>query len=165
MTELERATAQIDFAHGYASRLIDAVGPDEWFRVPPAGVTHVAWQAGHLVYAEYRLGLVRIRGRQPGDSELIPDDFLQLYGPNPPDPDPSRNAPAAVIRAAFDRVHARVLTELRGLDPATLSQPLETPHPVAKTKLDSLYWCAAHAMVHAGQIGLLRRQLGHEPLW
>ena len=29
----------------------------------------------------------------------------------------------------------------------------------------SLLWCAHHEMVHAGQIGLLRRYLGFAPVW
>lgn len=40
-----------------------------------------------------------------------------------------------------------------------------TPLPLAKTKMESLLWCAHHEMLHAGQIGLLRRQLGYAPLW
>jgi hypothetical protein len=39
------------------------------------------------------------------------------------------------------------------------------PHPLVKTKLWALLWCAQHESVHAGQIGLLRRQLGYSPLW
>ena len=36
---------------------------------------------------------------------------------------------------------------------------------MAQTKLDSLFWCAHHEMLHAGQIGLVRRLLGQAPLW
>jgi hypothetical protein len=39
------------------------------------------------------------------------------------------------------------------------------PHPFAKTKLLALLWCANHEMLHAGQIGLLRRLLGCPPMW
>jgi uncharacterized damage-inducible protein DinB len=36
---------------------------------------------------------------------------------------------------------------------------------LAQTKRASLLWCAQHELVHAGQIGLLRRLLGYPPLW
>ncbi len=36
---------------------------------------------------------------------------------------------------------------------------------VATTKLRALLWCAHHEMLHAGQIGLLRRHLGYSPMW
>jgi hypothetical protein len=166
MTDLDRAAEQIAFARGYSLRLIDSVKRADWFRVPPAGVTHVAWQVGHLAYAEYRLALLRIRGQLPGDKELISDEFGRQFGADStPERDPARYPSVDAIRATLDRVHARVLTEVPGYDPATLGQPMDQPHPIAKTKLASLFWCSAHELVHAGQIGLLRRQLGGEPLW
>jgi uncharacterized damage-inducible protein DinB len=54
-----------------------------------------------------------------------------------------------------------VLQEVRGLDEAELDQPVPHPHPLANTKFKALLWCANHEMLHAGQIGLLRRQLGN----
>ncbi len=166
MTDLERAAERIASARAYTLRLLDSLDPAEWFRVPAAGVSHVGWQVGHLAYAEYRMALLRTRGRQPGDGELLPDDFQQLFGiQSSPEPDPSRYPTPASIRATLDRIHARVLVEVPGLDPAALDGPLDPPHTIAKTKTECLYWCAAHEMLHAGQIGLLRRQLGHKPLW
>lgn len=166
MTDLERAARQIEFAHDYTLRLLEDIDPADWFRIPAAGVSHVAWQMGHLTFAAYRLGLVRIRGQAPMDKALISDEFLKVFAPTTsPVADPSAYPTPEAIRAAFDRVHTRVQLELPGHDTARLAEPLDPPHPRAKTKLDSLFWCAAHEMMHAGQIGLLRRQLGHKPLW
>ena len=64
----------------------------------------------------------------------------------------------------FDRVHEQVLREVRSLEESELDQPVPHPRPVAKTKMQALLWCARHEMLHAGQIGLLRRQLGYPPL-
>jgi hypothetical protein len=47
---------------------------------------------------------------------------------------------------------------------AMLRVIIARPHPLVRTKLWALLWCAQHEAVHAGQIGLLRRQLGHAPL-
>jgi uncharacterized damage-inducible protein DinB len=71
----------------------------------------------------------------------------------------------AVIRAVFDRVHEQVLRDLPSHPEADLDTPLSPPHSIAKTKHEALLWCAQHEMVHAGQIGLLRRLLGKPPLW
>jgi uncharacterized damage-inducible protein DinB len=81
-----------------------------------------------------------------------------------PDPDPAKYPSPADLRAVFDRVHEQVLREVRGLDEGELDQPVPHPHPFATTKLQALLWCARHEMLHAGQIGLLRRQLGYPPL-
>jgi hypothetical protein len=166
MTDLERAGEQIAFARGYSLRLIDSIDPADWFRIPSAGVSHIGWQIGHLAFAEYRLVLARVRGPKPGDDQLISEEFTRLFGArSTPDADASRYPGPAAIRATLDRVHAQVLTELPRFDAAALAAPMESPHAIAKTKMESLFWCAAHELVHAGQIGLLRRQLGKEPLW
>jgi hypothetical protein len=54
---------------------------------------------------------------------------------------------------------------LPGLAEAELDQTVPHPHPFATTKLLALLWCAHHEMLHAGQIGLLRRLLGYPPIW
>ena len=71
---------------------------------------------------------------------------------------------AAEIRALFDRVHRQAIDELSRLSDAVLDEPVENPHPMFSTKLGALLFCAPHEMLHAGQIGLLRRLMGNEPL-
>src|SRR5262249_23603337 len=106
MTRLELAIEQIVKARQYTLRLLDAVEPAEWVRPPPPGVTHIAWQAGHLAIAEYYLTMERVRGVQPGDDQVIPPTFSRLFGRlTTPDPDPAKYPSPAEIRAVLDRVH------------------------------------------------------------
>lgn len=166
MSRLQLAVEQIVFARNYTIRLVNQTPTTEWFRLPPGGISHVAWQVGHLAMAQYRLALERIRGSQPQDAELISENFLRLFArESVPETDPAKYPNQADIRAVFDRVHEQVLGELRGLNESELDQPILKPHSLAKTKLESLLWCAHHEMLHAGQIGLLRRQLGYSPIW
>jgi len=76
----------------------------------------------------------------------------------------------AIEQIVFARKHTiRLLDEAKSHDwfrqPAggqpRLDKPPLKPLSLAKTKLWSLLWCAQHEMVHAGQIGLLRRLLGY----
>jgi hypothetical protein len=165
MFPLQLAIEQIVFARNYTIGLLDKTPATEWFRQSPGGVSHVAWQVGHLTYAEYRLALWRIRGPQPQDAELISEQHCNLFGyESVPDPDPKKHPSQAELRALFDRVHEQVLRELRGMNEAEMDQPVVHTHPRAKTKFQALLWCAHHEMLHAGQIGLLRRQLGFAPL-
>jgi DinB superfamily len=155
----------IAFARRYTLRLLEDLGPDDWFRMPQ-GVTHIAWQVGHLAFAEYRLVLERVRGIRPDDAELLPAEFLRHFGRDSvPAPDPAHQPRPEEIRAVFDRVHERVLAELKDFPEAELGDAMAQPHRLAKTKLESLFWCAHHEMMHAGQIGLLRRLFGHAPQW
>ncbi len=164
---LELAMGQLNSVRNYTLRLLANTDPDEWFRQPHEGVTHIAWQVGHLAMAEYRLALERIRGRRPEDQALISDDFLGHFRRTSiPDPAATSYPNPEVIRTTFEVVHQQTLQELRELSDAELDQtPIAPPHPQFTTKLGSLFWCAQHEMLHAGQIGLLRRLLGHPPLW
>ncbi len=166
MNRLQHAIDQIVFARNYTIWLLDQTPPADWFRQPPGGVSHVGWQVGHLAFAQYRLALWRIRGTRRQDDELVSQEFVRLFGAqSAPDSDPAKYPTPVVIRDVFDRVHEQVLRELPSLNELELDEPVPHPHRYAKTKLLAMLWCAQHEMVHAGQIGLLRRQLGHSPLW
>jgi uncharacterized damage-inducible protein DinB len=166
MTRLQLAIDQIKFARTYTLRMLDQTKEQDWFRQPAGGITHIAWQVGHLAMAEYRLALVRIRGERPEDPDLIAPEFLRQFGADSkPDADPARNPTPSEIQAVLNRVHDQTLKELPELDDAELDKPILKAHPRVKTKLESLFWCAQHEGVHTGQIGLLRRLLGYPPLW
>jgi len=163
MSRISELVGRIDQVREYTVSLVDAVPESQWFRQPAEGVTHVAWQVGHLAMAQYRLALDRVRGVQPGDEELIGERVLNLYGKDSvPDPDPSANATPSELRAAFDAVHSRVVDEIGAMDDSILSEPSSPPHPVLGTKGGALEWSAQHEMLHAGQIGLLRRLFGED---
>ena len=55
MSLMQTALDRIAFSRRYTLGLLDGVPEAEWFRMPAEGVTHVAWQVGHLAMAEYRL--------------------------------------------------------------------------------------------------------------
>ena len=164
MNRLQLTIEQIVFARKYTIGLLDQTPMVEWFRQPPGGVSHVAWQVGHIAFSEYRLALWRIRGERPDDDALFPPEFKRLFGADSV-PQGGSAFPPAELRAVLDRVHEQVLRELPGLDEAELDLAVPHPHPFAKTKFLALLWCAQHEMLHAGQIGLLRRLLGYPPLW
>jgi uncharacterized damage-inducible protein DinB len=166
MPRLQLAIKQIQFARTYTLRMLEQTKEQDWFRQPAGGVTHIAWQVGHLAMGQYRLTMVRIRGERPEDTDLIAPEFLRQFGADSlPDADPAKNPTPSEIRTVLNRVHEQTLKELPKLDDAELDQPILVPHPRVKTKLESLLWCAQHEGVHAGQIGLLRRLLGYSPLW
>src|SRR5207244_2604593 len=107
----------------YTLGLLEHTPMIDWFRQPPGGVTHIAWQIGHLTYAQYRLTLERIRGPQPQDAGMVPDSYASLFGlDSKPEADPGRYPTFDYLRATFDRVHEHVLVELEQLNHATLDE-------------------------------------------
>ena len=161
----EIARKQIEFARNYTLSLIDDIDDSLWFRQPNEGVTHLAWQVAHLATSEYLLTLFRLRGKRPEDELLISKAFLRQYGKrSAPDPDLGNNPSPADIRDVFHRVHDQVLEELPLYSDSDLRSTVIEPYAVFNTKLGSLFFCAHHEMLHAGQIGLLRRLLGKRPV-
>src|SRR6202795_3762718 len=113
MSRLQLAIEQIGFARNYTIGLLDQTPADEWFRQPPGGVSHVAWQVGHLAFAEYRLALGRIRGQEPSDEGLFSQKFVRLFGANSvPYVYPAKYLAPAEIRTVLDKVHEQALREL-----------------------------------------------------
>ena len=159
------ARRQIEFARNYTRELLQGLDDADWFRQPSEGVTHIAWQVAHLAMAEYGLCLFRIRGRRPEDLRLMPGKFRKQFSRgSQPDPQPANNPTPAEIREVLERIHEQVLRELAGYPEELLNEPSEDPRAVFDTKLGALFFCPHHEMLHAGQIGLLRRLLGQAPV-
>jgi uncharacterized damage-inducible protein DinB len=166
MSRLTLALDQVVLVRDYTNSRLKQLPESDWYRMPASGVTHIAWQVGHMAMAQYRLALERLRGRTPEDAELISDDFLRRFGrESVPEVNLATALPPAEIRAVFDAVYPKVLGELAVFPEHDLDSPVLKPHPLVKTKIWSLLYCAQHEMLHAGQIGLLRRELGHAPIW
>ena len=95
----------------------------------------------------------------------MPRKFFKRFKTAPrPSSDPAENPPIADIQATFHRVHEAAMHELSGYTDEDLQEPLPEPTAVVATKLGSVFFCASHEMLHAGQLGLLRRLLGKAPL-
>lgn len=162
---LSLAIQQIEFSRNYTLTLLNGVNEEDWFRQPTEDVTHLAWQVGHLAMAEYMLTMVRMRGKRPEDEELISKKFVRLFlkGSTPEADATKYPAPEEILRV-FHAVHQQALAELPNTPAEELNVQVPEPHAVFDTKLGSLFFCASHEMLHAGQIGLLRRLLGKAPV-
>ncbi len=162
---LELAIKQIEFARSYTLSLLEDIPPAEWFTMPPGCVTHVAWQVGHLAMAEYGLCLFRQRGRSEVDLSLMTSSFRKAFSRGTtPEPDPAKNPSPSELQSILDKVHAQVLLELPGLSPEQLAEPVDMPYAAYPTRLGCLLFASHHEMLHAGQLGLLRRLLGKVPV-
>jgi hypothetical protein len=165
-----RIAAFIDnlvFARGYTVELLAHIPEADWFVMPPGCPSHVAWQVGHLAFAEARLIVERVGGRTEIGGGVLPAEYIQLFGRNSvPEPDPAKHPAPAELRRTFDRVHEATLQTLRD----TADRDLETlvqgsPHRFCRTKADFARWVSHHEFQHSGQIGLIRRMLGKDPVW
>lgn len=167
MSDLNHSIRDIGMARMYTENMLSHIDQADWFRQPAEGVTHVAWQVGHLAVAQYSLALRRVRGERAEDAELISPEFRKLFGKGSiPVPDPAVYPTPEELRAVFDRVHRQVLNESGDWSEESLDEATGEPaHPMFKTKGEAIRWSVQHEFIHAGQIGLLRRLCGAMPLW
>lgn len=164
MSRLSEALEQIDFTRRYLVERVNTVPFADWFTVPPGGVSHVAWQVGHIARSQYRLCIVRLRPRATEDEALISDAFLESFARDPLS-EAETGFTAEEIRAVFDRVHARVMEELPSYPDADLDLTPLLPHPLFATRLAGLRYAPLHEMIHVGQLAMIRRMLGQKPIW
>ncbi len=161
----DAVAGQIQFARNYTRGLLDAVPDELWGVIPPGASTHFAWQIGHLTVAQYGLMLFRQRGRAEGDLDLLPSWLRKKYGKGTTPAADLQEVPAkSELLALMDRVHEESLATLPTLTAEVLSEPIDMPYAVYPIKLGALLFCPLHESIHAGQIGLLRRLHGLEPV-
>jgi len=164
-TQLQSTVARLEMAHRRVKEFTDDLTPDQWFWHPAEFTTHVAWQVGHIAVSEYNLCLRRIRGRTAQDETLLPAAFIEHFKlGSQPAADPADYPSIAEIKRVLDAVHGQSLKELATHSDEQLDVPVEQPHPVFKTKLGAVDYAPSHAMVHIGQIALLRRLMGKPAL-
>ena len=164
MSRIRDALDQIDFTRRYTLERFESVPLGDWFTITPGGVSHVAWQVGHLASAQYRLCLDRLRPPTAADEDLIPDRFIQVFGREAL-PAEVTGYTAEDIRTIAARVHAQVMAELPSYPDADLDLPPLKPHRLFSTRIACLRYAPLHEMIHCGQIAMIRRLLGLPPIW
>ncbi len=166
MTRKDFILEQLQITRAYTLDTLKEIPASWWFTIPTAGVSHLAWQVGHLAMAEYRLLLDRMRPSTPADEALISTPFLTLFGRGSiPTPDPTLYPSPDTLLTTLAHVHTASLAQLESMSDSDFDAPILKPHPIAKTKYDAGTWCTRHEMLHVGQIALLKRQLGAPPRW
>lgn len=164
-TMLQSAIEQIRFARTYTLSLLDETPQDRWFEIPDGLPTNVAWQVGHLTVSQYGLLMFRIRGRQPEDLELIPGKFRKAYSrQSVPNADPGAQPSAKELLERMSRVYDLALAELEQVSPDVLLEETDLPWTAWPIKLGAILFCPLHEHIHAGQIGIIRRAIGLDPV-
>ena len=163
---LQIALRRIEFVRGYTLSLLEDLDDEDWFWMPAGLTTHIAWQVGHIAMSEYGLTLFQQRGRQREvDAELMSSKFRKLFmrGTVPLADREGHPQPDEILQV-LNRVHAQMRKEVVTFDGDQLDEPLGPPTSAYATRYGALLFAGDHEMLHAGQIGMLRRLMGKQPL-
>ncbi|MEO1615599.1 MAG: DinB family protein [Planctomycetota bacterium] len=162
---LRGAIGQIRFARDYTLELLDSTPEELWFTIPDGLPSHIAWQAGHLAVSQYGLLMFRIRGREPDDLSLIPGKFRKAFGRgSTPNASPEGQPTPSELYERLAKIFDLGVDTVRDLAPEVLLEPVEMPYAAYPIKLGAILFCPLHEQIHAGQIGLIRRALGLDPI-
>lgn len=161
----DQAADQMRWMRHYTRQLIDSVPLELWYQRPSGSQTHLAWQVGHLAVSQYGLMLFRQRGRAAGDLNLMPGWLRKQFGRGsvPAESAAGQPEPAELI-AKLEAIDQQTQAELPSFTAEHLRQPIDMPYAAYPIQLGALIFCPMHEALHAGQIGLLRRLHGLDPL-
>lgn len=161
----DQVIQQMSWARQYTLQLIASIPRELWYVRPTGATTHVAWQVGHLAVSQYGLMLFRQRGRTAGDLELMPGWLRKQFGRGTQPAETAEGQPESEeLLTRLAAIHTQSLEEVAQLSAATLREPIDMPYAAYPIKLGALLFCPIHEALHAGQIGLLRRLHGLDPV-
>ena len=164
-TLLNGTIEQLQFARTYTLSLLNETPAESWFEIPDGLPSNIAWQTGHLAVSQYGLLMFRVRGRRSEDLGLVSGKFRRAYSrQSTPRADPAGQPTPDELVARLTRIHDVALTELRLVRPEVLLEEVERPWTAWPNKLGAIMFCPLHEQLHAGQIGIIRRSLGLDPL-
>jgi hypothetical protein len=125
---------------------------------PVPSANHIAWQLGHLIGTEWRMGQ-----QLPGGSfPELPSGFAEQHGKaKAAEEPPTGFSTKAQYLDLFGKVRAATLAAADKLSEADLDRPTEgTVFRLAKTLGAMLLLANNHTMMHVGQFSAVRRKLG-----
>jgi uncharacterized damage-inducible protein DinB len=143
--------------NGLVTRSLAGLSDDElWWR-PSEGGNPMAWILGHIT--EVRSGLLASLGRplETGWGRKFP----RGASVGRPADYPGREA----VEAVWQATHGLMRDAFSGLTDARLAEPHQGPPlPGVTTLAGAIAFYAFHETYHVGQLGYLRKQMGHSPV-
>lgn len=136
--------------------------PEDWTHQVVPGTNHALWFAGHMATAD-NFFISRIA---PDRAKKF-DDWDKLFGiGSKPTSEPDEFPPVAEVLDAMRERRGVFLELLRGRSDAELAGPPATGASDFLPDLGSIFEMATwHETLHLGQVTVVRRALGHRPLF
>ena len=131
---------------------------------PAPGANHIAWQMGHMIYAERGM----IAGELPGTPyPELPAGFVEQHGKDTAAQGPPKGfATKAQYLDLFNKVRQTTRDALAKLSDADLDKPTTGQMAKFAPKLGNLFLLQAnHTLMHGGQFSVVRRKLGKPVLF
>jgi len=146
------------------TRYVEDLSDADLLTRPVPGANHIAWQLGHLIFAEPYL--VK-QGLPDAPYPDLPASFAETYGAKGAGKDgPNGFLSKAEYLSLFDKVRSATVAAVGKLSDADLDRPTTgSMAPFAPTLGDLLLLVCNHTLMHGGQFTVVRRKLGKPVLF
>lgn len=152
--DLEIIKGMFSRSAGIFEKTIDGIPDEQWFQQPAAESNHLMWVTGHVVV--HRAVVPKILGVEwsapwqklfsRGSRRVAQRDYPEV----------------AIIRAAWKEVSRKLATALENANSEQLSSPAPQGMPSDDgTVAGTIAFFCLHEIYHVGQMGYLRKWLGH----
>lgn len=163
MNTRESIKASIDLGKMISTSYIGDLSDDDLMKRPHPECNHIKWQLGHLIASENQM----INSVLPGSMPDLPAGFADKYtkemaGNN----DGKFFHSKADLLKTFEQQRSATLAALEKCSDTDLDKPSpERMQAYAPNVGAAFAMQSAHWLMHAGQWAVVRRQLGHPPLF
>ncbi|MEY4176632.1 MAG: hypothetical protein RLY70_206 [Planctomycetota bacterium] len=160
MNAREAIKLSLDTGHMVFSAYLEGLSDADLMRRASPGINHINWQLGHLIVAEHQM----VGKACPGAMPALPAGFAEKYAKETAGSDDASQfcSKAELLKTAHEQRTATVAA-LEKLTDADLDQQTGIPYAPTVGSLFSLQ--GSHTLMHAGQWAVVRRQLGHKPIF
>ena len=143
-----------ELSHMALTRNLEGITPEESLHAPEPGGNSLNWVLGHLVWGRHQI--FKILGKPP----LWEEEKIARYarGSAPIEEGAPGAEPLEEIRAVFEKTQKPLLEALGSCS----AEQLAATNDKGQTVAQQIAVLGYHEGYHGGQIGLLRRLLGHE---
>ena len=130
---------------------------------PCPGINHIAWQLGHLIYAEHQM----VESIVPGSMPALPAGFNNQYTSETAKSDnPADFLKKEEYLRILSEQRAGTLRALAAQSDADLDLPVPPPFNSFLAHRGALFSMqGSHWLMHHGQWAVIRRILGRPPLF
>lgn len=160
MNSQEAIKVSIDTANFISMGYLGDLSDQDLRHRPCVGCNHINWQLGHLIAAENDM----INKISPGTMPVLPEGFAAKYtSETSGNDDPKTLATKDELLKLAAEQRAGTLAALAKVSDTDLDKPTGVDYAPTVGAIFSLQGC--HWLMHAGQWAVIRRQLGHKPMF
>jgi hypothetical protein len=155
-TDLHTLINQFQFNNRTYERTIEGIPPEQWLIQPSQESNHLLWVVGHA--AVTRAVGVRLLGGEWSAP------WQNLFTRGQKRVDNGQYPSVGEVQQAWNQIYGRLQSALPTASPELMSQPVEKGKPsIDGTVGGTVGFLCLHESYHLGQMGFLRKWLGHGP--